>query len=235
MARQARLVVPGYPHHLIQRGNNRAPIFVDDDDRRRYLTDLAEVVQRHQMALHAYVLMGNHVHLLVTPPTDDALSRMMQDLGRRYVGWFNHKYQRTGTLWEGRFRAQLIDADGWLLSCLRYIELNPLRAGLVSNLREWPWSSLSHHLGVRPDPLVTDHPTFWQLGNTPFEREAAYAQWLDEGISAAELDRITRSLMRGQALGSDRFLSSLGVQVGRDLKPAQRGRPPRSRIDYVPD
>ncbi len=235
MARQARLVVPGYPHHVIQRGNNRASIFADDGDRHQYLSVLSDVAQRHQVNIHAYVLMGNHVHLLVTPPTDEALSRMMQDLGRRYVGWFNHKHQRTGTLWEGRFRAHLIEADGWLLRCLRYIELNPIRAGLVSNLREWPWSSLAHHLGRCSDPLVTDHPAFWQLGNTPFEREAAYARWLEEGVSAAERDRITRSLMRGQALGSERFLSAVGKQLGKDLTPARRGRPPKPPSDSVPE
>jgi putative transposase len=235
MARQARLVAPGYPHHLIQRGNNKTSIFVDDADRRRYLADLAGSAERHSVAIHAYVLMGNHVHLLLTPSTDVALSRMMQDLGRRYVGWFNHKYQRSGTLWEGRFRAQVIDADAWLLNCLRYIELNPWRAGLVSNLRDWTWSSMAHHLGLRNDPLVTDHSAFWQLGNTPFEREAAYGLWLDEGVSTTELDRIRATVNRGQALGDAKFLELIGGVTGRNLKPAVRGRPRLANIDSVPD
>jgi putative transposase len=175
--------------------------------------------------------MDNHVHLLATPTSESALSRMMQDLGRRYVGWFNHQHGRTGTLWEGRFRAQLVDADRWLLNCLRYIELNPVRAGLVSNLHDWPWSSLLHHLGLRQDAMVTDHPAFWALGNTPFEREAAYARWLEDGIPAPELERITQTLMRGQTLGEAPFLSSLGEQLGRNLKPAKRGRPARPRDD----
>ncbi|HSI49296.1 MAG TPA: transposase [Ideonella sp.] len=225
MARQARMSVAGYPHHLIQRGHNRADVFVDDADRQRYLDILRDVAHEHKVAVHAYVLMGNHAHLLATPETAEGLSRMMQSLGRRYVGWFNHRHQRTGTLWEGRFRSHLVDADAYLLSCLRYIELNPHRAGLVSGLLDHPWSSMAHHLGQRRDPLVTDHPAFWQLGNTPFEREAAYRQWLEEGISESERQRLTESLLKARPLGSPRFMQQLSQELARPLVPRPRGRP----------
>jgi putative transposase len=229
MARKARFVIPGYPQHLIQRGNNRQAIFVDDDDRRRYLRLLNDAAREHQLAIHAYVLMGNHVHILATPGHQDALGRCMQSLGRSYVGWFNHRHQRSGTLWEGRFKANLIEADAYLLMCQRYIELNPLRAGLASGLLDHPWSSIAHHLGVRPDPLITDHPVFWQLGNTPFEREAVYRAWLEQGIAETELRRITEALMKGQVLVTADTLRRLQDTSQRDLIGKPRGRPAKPR------
>jgi len=236
MARQARLVAPGHPHHVLQRGNNRGLIVHDDVDRKHYLQVLGDVAIEHRVSIHAYVLMDNHVHLLVSPSTEQGLSRMMQSLGRRYVGWFNHRHGRTGTLWEGRFRAQVIDADGWLLSCLKYIELNPHRAGLASGLLDWPWSSLSHHIGERRDPLITDHPAFWQLGNTPFERDINYRRWLEEGLSDTDRQHITSSLMKGATLGSEAFVQQVGVLTQRDLSPRPRGRPRKlPTTDSVPN
>jgi putative transposase len=238
MARQARLVVPGYPHHLLQRGNNRQAIFLDDDDRRRYLAMLNEAAREHRVAIHAYVLMGNHVHLLGTPEQTDSLSRCMQSLGRRYVGWFNHRHQRTGTLWEGRFKTHLIEAEPYLLACQRYIELNPHRAGLASDLLDYRWSSLPHHLGTLNDPLVSEHPVFWTLGNTPFEREATYRQWLQEGIAEAESKRMTEALLKGQVLASPNTLRQLELSTRRALTaPRPRGRPVKVRTmaDSVPN
>jgi len=228
MARKARFIVPGYPQHLIQRGNNRQAIFLDDDDRRRYLRLLNDAAREQRLAIHAYVLMDNHVHILATPEHDGALSRCMQSLGRSYVGWFNHRHQRSGTLWEGRFKANLIEADAYLLMCSRYIELNPVRAGMASGLLEHPWSSVAHHLGVRPDPLITDHPVFWSLGNTPFEREAAYRAWLEQGISEAELGQITAAVLKGQLLVRADTLKKLQDASHRDLISKPRGRPVKS-------
>lgn len=225
MARPPRLVVPGYPHHLIQRGNNRQPIFLDDVDRRQFLDALREVSRTHGVAVHAYVLMGNHVHLLATPEDADGLSRMMQSLGRRYVAWFNHRHQRTGTLWEGRFKLSVVDSDAYFLSCQRYIELNPHRAGLASGWLDHPWSSLAHHIGGPPDPLVLDHPAYWQLGNTPFEREAAYKEWLAQGVDETEQRRITAALAQGGVLGDAAFAQRLGTIMQRDVVPRPRGRP----------
>ena len=149
MGRPLRLVAPGLPHHLIQRGHNQQAVFLDDQDRQRFLDDLQLVLREYRIALHAYVLMGNHIHLVLTPPDESSLSRAMQSLGRRYVGWFNHRHHRRGTLWEGRFKTCVIDTEGYFLACQRYVELNPHRAGLASDLLSYPWSSLAHHLGAR--------------------------------------------------------------------------------------
>jgi putative transposase len=232
MARMSRLAVAGYPHHLIQRGNNRSDIVVDDEDRRRYLYLLREAARLHEVAIHAYVLMDNHVHLLATPASDEGLSRMMQTLGRNYVGWFNHRHQRSGTLWEGRFRSSLIESDGYLLSCMRYIELNPVRARMVPAAEEFPWSSARHHVGLAKDVLINDHALYWAMGNTPFEREAAYRRFLQQPVPAGQDREFAESCVKGWALGSKRFLAELDKQLGRRLRPVGRGRPRRN--DSVP-
>lgn len=219
MARLPRLAAAGLPHHVIQRGNDRQSVFREDPDYARYLGWLREVAATHGLALHAYVLMPNHVHLLVTPPTDAALSKAMQSLGRRYVRWFNDKYGRTGTLWEGRFRSTVIDADRYLLACARYIELNPVRAGIVNSPELYRWSSYAHHAGVLVDPLVTDHPLVWALGNTPFERQLAYRRLFEVDLAAEFLQSLRSATNRGRALG----LSSDGGKTMTQPRP--RGRP----------
>ena len=173
--------------------------------------------------------MPNHVHLLLTPPDEQALSRAMQSLGRRYVGWFNHRHGRSGTLWEGRFRTCVVDTDGYFLACQRYIELNPQRAGLAPDLQTYPWSSLAHHLGARSDPLLTDHAVFWQLGNTPFDREVAYRRWLEDSLGEQRERRLREALIAGGVLGSDAFITRLAQQTRRTLVPGRRGRPPGAR------
>ena len=225
MARMSRLAVAGHPHHLFQRGNDRIALFRDDADRERYLDCLREAAVAAKVALHAYVLMDDHVHLLATPAGTEGLSRMMQALGRNYVGWFNHRHQRSGTLWEGRFRSGLIEAETWLLRCMRYIELNPLRAGIAAEAGAFRWSSARHHLGQATDALLTDHALFWSLGNTPFEREAAWRDFLGQPVLVAEAQQITASCLRGLALGSAGFLERMSAVSGRRLVPAKRGRP----------
>lgn len=226
MARLPRLVLPGLAHHLIQRGNNRQLIVLDDEDRCQFLALLREAALTYKVALHAYVLMDNHVHLLATPAEAQGLSRMMQSLGRRYVAWFNQRHGRSGTLWEGRFRAAPIESERHLLACMRYIELNPLRAGLLlDDAGAYAWSSCAHHLGRRSDPLVTEHSMFWTLGNTPFEREAAYRELLEQGLGEAEVRTLTDSALKGWPLGSASFLQGLAAQVERPLAPRKRGRP----------
>ena len=232
MARMSRLAVAGHPHHLFQRGNDRTVLFRDDADRERYLECLREAAVAAKVALHAYVLMDDHVHLLVTPAGTEGLSRMMQALGRNYVGWFNHRHQRSGTLWEGRFRSGLIEAGTWLLPCMRYIELNPLRAGMVADAAAYRWSSARHHLGQATDALLTDHALFWSLGNTPFDREAAWRDFLGQPVAAAEVQQITASCLRGWALGSASFLERMNEVAGRRLAPAKRGRP--RKHNHVP-
>lgn len=225
MARLPRLVVPGLPHHLIQRGHNRQPIVLDDEDRRQFLALLREAAVNQRVALHAYVLMDNHLHLLATPETPEGLSRMMQSLGRRYVAAFNQRHGRSGTLWEGRFRAAPLEAERHLLACMRYIELNPQRAGWVMEPGSYAWSSGPQHLGHRRDPLITEHPLFWALGNTPFEREAAWRSWLEQGVGPEELRALGDSALKGWPLGSAGFLQVLAEGSERPVAPRQRGRP----------
>jgi putative transposase len=228
MARQARLAVPGHPHHLLIRGNNQQAIFVDDQDRQRLLEALAETLRALPLALHAYVLMPNHLHLLGTPQTADTLGRAAQSLGRRYVGYFNARHGRSGTLWEGRYRAHVVGGADEVLRCMRFIESNPQRKGLVGGLLEPAWSSLAHHLGALRDPLITEPAAYWQLGNTPFEREAAYKAWMEQGVGQNEAARIASALLGGRPLGSAAYVAELERLTGRSLAPRPRGRPRKS-------
>jgi putative transposase len=225
MARQPRLVLPDQPHHVLQRGNDNQPIFRDDDDHRRFLEFLRESAKFYRVAIHAYVLMPNHVHLLATPSDEDGLAAMMQKVGRLYVPWFNNKYGRSGTLFQGRFRTSVIDANAYFLACVRYIELNPQRNQLAFDPLEYPWSSYAHHAGVRPDPLITDHAKYWELGNTPFQREAAYIELAQQGMSGQELDAINAAVLKGAPLGSHAFMLELERKTKRQILPAKRGRP----------
>jgi putative transposase len=225
MARLPRLTVPGYPHHVIQRGNNRQPIFLDSKDRDRILVLLAESATRFRVAIHAYVLMGNHCHLLVTPETVDGLPRMMQAVGRSYVRYFNDRYGRTGTLWEGRYRSTMIETDRYLLACMVYLDLNPVRAGMVGQAGDFPWSSHGHYIGQRHDKLITPHPLVWTLGNTPFAREAAYADLVHAGVSAGQQAALTDSALRGWALGGADFVAELEKKTDRRPSQMRAGRP----------
>jgi putative transposase len=225
MARLPRLILPDQPHHIILRGNNRQAIFYSDLDRETLLATLKEVAIQYGVAIHAYVLMDNHLHLLATPPAAEALSRMMQSLGRRYVGSFNARHQRSGTLWEGRFRAGLIEGERHLLACMRYIELNPVRAGLCAEPAQWQWSSAAHHLGLARSPAVTEHEMYWSLGNTPFDREHAYREFMAQGVPTAEQARFTEAVLRGRPVGSETFLKPLAVDHAAVVERRPRGRP----------
>lgn len=234
MARQARLVIPGALHHLLQRGNNRQFVFIDDDDRRAYLDALREATRLHNVRVHGYALMPNHVHLLLTPQTEDGLARAMQNLGRRYVAAFNRRHQRSGTLWEGRFRTALIEAPAYFALLLRYVEQHPLRDGLAERAADYPWSSAAHHLGLRRDTLLSEHPAFWALGNTPFEREALHRQALATPLAPLELQRIRHAVHGGWPLLTEAGLAALAPTVDRPLRPRSPGRP-ATRVDYVPN
>ena len=225
MARLPRLTLPGHLHHVIQRGNNRQPIFQDGEDFQAMLALLADNALQHGVAVHAYVLMDNHFHLLVTPPSADALPQMMQAVGRRYVQYFNRRHARTGTLWEGRYRSTVLQADKYLLPCMVYLDLNPVRAGLVANAADYPWSSHAHWRGVRNDRLLTPHALYWALGNTPFAREAAYAALVQAGIGSQEQAALTASALSGWALGDTDFIEGLQKQTPRRVVAGQPGRP----------
>lgn len=229
MARLPRLTLPGYPHHVIQRGNNRQPIFATSADRQVLLDLLFDNAKKFEVAIHAYVLMGNHFHLLATPQTLDGLPLMMQAVGRRYVRYFNDTQQRSGTLWEGRYKSTLIQAERYLLACMAYIDLNPVRAGLVAHPRDYPWSSFGHYTGQRIDRLITPHALFWELGNTPFAREAAYAQLVLSGISLVQQAALTDAALQGWALGEPDFVADLQKRTARRVSKGSAGRPVSAR------
>lgn len=227
MARLPRLTVPGYPHHLIQRGNNRQAIFAADADYETLLAMLDENARKFEVELHAYVLMTNHFHLLVTPATVTALPLLMQAVGRRYVRYFNQRQGRSGTLWEGRYRSTLIQADRYLLACMVYLDLNPVRAGIAATARDYPWSSHGHYIGLRDDRLVTPHALYWSLGNTPFAREAAYAELVAAGIGQQQQQALTNSALQGWALGETHYVQDLQKRTERRVSKAKAGRPSR--------
>ncbi|WP_344765140.1 transposase [Actimicrobium antarcticum] len=230
MARLPRLVIPDQPHHLIQRGNDRRVIFRDDDDHRIFLSWLYEAAKQFKVAIHAYVLMPNHLHLLASPSDKDGLSGMMQWIGRHYVPYFNRKYERVGGLYQGRFKATLIDAEPYFMSCCRYIELNPVRAGMVADPADFPWSSYAHHVGTQSNPLITDHALYWSLGNTPFQREAAYRALVQQGLSSEEMTALTDAVLKGWALGSPQFRTQMEKRLQRRVGPVRRGRPPKLKV-----
>jgi putative transposase len=232
MARLPRLVIPNQPHHLIQRGNDRQDIFRDPEDFQHFLQWLRDGARQFGVAIHAYVLMSNHFHLLATPQDEQGLSRMMQWLGRYYVPYFNHKYSRTGTLWQGRYRATIVDSEPYFLVCSSYIELNPVRAGMVNVPEDYPWSSYLHHVGLKSDPLITDHKLYWALGNTPFERELAYRALVAQGLGERALAEIRHATLKGWALARREFIEDLEKRAGRRICPAKRGRP-RKKVPSV--
>jgi len=223
VARLPRLTIPGFPHHVIQRGNDRRAIFGDDADRERYLANLKEIAGAAGLAVHAYVLMPNHVHLVVTPQAAGDVGRVVQALARRYVRSYNDRHARAGALFEGRYRSTVIEAERYLLACMRYVELNPVRAALVGQPADFRWSSHRYHVGRAVDPLITDHPVYWALGNTPFERQAAYLQLFEQGSPEPELAAIRRSTHGGWLLGSADAV--VNVHPGRRTSACKAGRP----------
>ena len=225
MARLPRLVVRGHLHHLIARGHNDQPIAIDDSDFQTFLRALRESAQQAGVAIHAYVVMPNRLQLLVTPSETDSLGKMMQAIGRHYVPYFNARHGRSGGLWEGRFRATVLESDAYFIPCAQLIEQQPLRAGLVGELSAYPWSSHAHHVGSRREPWITDHPAYWALGNTPFDREAAYQRLSDTPVSAVQVAEIEAATHKSWPLGSEAFRRSLVKLTSRRLEPAKRGRP----------
>lgn len=229
MPRPPRLELPGVPLHVRQRGNNRAACFFGDIDRRFYLKCLAEAAAKTGCAIHAYVLMTNHVHLILTPPRVGAVGEMLQHMGRRYVRVLNTVHGRTGTLWEGRFKSSLIDTDNYLLTCYRYIDLNPVEAGMAPHPAAYRWSSYAHHAGTKTDAFITEHETILGLGRDRAERQAAYRALSDKPMDQLALAKIREAIKTSSALGSDAFLASIAAKVGRPVQPPKRGRPVKRR------
>lgn len=225
MPRKPRFNLPGIPQHIIQRGNNREPCFFANADYQHYLGDLTEAASKFKCRIHAYVLMTNHVHILATPMVEYGLSRMMQALGRRYVRYFNCSYQRTGTLWEGRYRASLIDSDSYLLTCMRYIELNPVRACMVVHPDEYEWSSYQANARGAKDTLVHNHPIYNNLGASRDERQAAYSELFRGYIDENTVDEIRAAVNQELVLGRSHFKDRINEMTNRQTKPGKPGRP----------
>lgn len=214
------------PHHIIQRGNNSGEIFVDAQDRLAMLDQMREMARRFDIDVHAYVLMPNHFHLLLTPKTEQGVPQFMQALGRSYVRYFNNRHGRTGTLWEGRYRGTVLQAEHWLLPTMVSMDLNPVRAGLVQRAVDWPWSSYAHSAGLRSDALISPHALFWALGNTPFARDAAYVKAVEAGLDRDTQEQISHSALRGWALGEPEFIENLQQKTERRVMRQKSGRPP---------
>ena len=228
MARLPRLVIPHQAHYLSQQGHDRQPVFRDSDDYVAYLAWLREASRKFGVAVHAYALLPERIDLLITPSDEEGPGKMMQWMGRHYVPYFNRKYKRTGTLWSGRYQATVVEGRAWFLECCRYMEMRPVLENAAAEPADYRWSSYAHHAGIQADPLLTDHPQYWQLGNTPFEREAAYRQMMERGMSRTEIDRIGAAARGGWPLGSESFKQELEKQAQRPVTPARRGRPPSS-------
>ena len=223
MARLPRLFYPGCAHHVIQRGNNREACFYKEADYKAYLTFLKESSVKYQVAIHAFVLMTNHVHLLVTPSDQPGLSRMMQALGRKYVQYFNFAHGRTGTLWEGRYKSTLVDADVYLLTVYRYIELNPVRAEMVTHASDYPWSSYQYNALGKPIQLITPHSLYLKLGKTSEEREVTYRSLFRGRMPERDLNAIRDATNKAWVMGSPRFKAKMEAATGRRADPLGRG------------
>ncbi len=231
MARAPRLTCAGQAHHLLQSGIDRQPIFRDDHDRLQFLRWLQEGARQFQVRIHAYVLMPDHLHLLATPVDQTGLGRMVQWIGRHYVPYFNRKYARSGTLFQGRFKTAVLESGPHLVNCMHYIESNPVRAGLVTAVEDFRWSSYAHHAGIKGDGVVTDHLMYWSLGNTPFQREANYRAQLDQEMSQAVTNALTTAVAKGQVMGSAAYQSELAKLTGRSVGAGRRGRPPKKSAE----
>jgi len=223
MARLPRLNLPGIPQHVIQRGNNKQVSFFNDKDYAVYLDKLKLYSEKYSVAVHSYVLMTNHVHLLMTPETEQGVSQVMQALGLYYVRYINQTYGRTGTLWEGRYKSTLVDSDNYFLTVSRYVELNPVRAGMVEHPAEYPWSSYQYNALGKPIELITPHFLYQGLAKTEKTRQKRYAALFDEMIPDYTLEEIRHSINRAWVLGDERFKQQIEKQTGRRTSPLARG------------
>ena len=225
MPRRARLILPGVPLHIIQRGNNRQACFFADEDYRFYLEWLAEYATKTGCQIHAYVLMTNHVHLLLSGSSSSSAGDLMKALGQRYVQYANRTYRRSGTLWEGRFRSCLTQEDRYLLSCQRYIELNPVRAGMVAHPADYAWSSFRGNAEGAENSLLSPHSLYVGLGANKQDRLAAYRELFRHELEPDELNAIRKATNGNFALGNERFADQVAAMIGRRVTPGKSGRP----------
>ena len=226
MARLPRYFAEGLPLHIIQRGNNREPVFGAEPDYRFYLDCLQRAASEHAVAIHAYVLMTNHVHLLATPSHQASLPKTLQSVGRRYVQYFNYTYRRTGTLWEGRYRSTVIDSERYLLTCMRYIEMNPVRAeSMAEHPADYPWSSYRANALGAQDSLLSPHELYHRLGRSVEDRQSSYRQLFRAQLSKTDIEAIREATNKAWALGNDRFRARVEALAGRRAAPLPKERP----------
>jgi putative transposase len=228
MPRRARLSLPNVPVHIIQRGNNRQACFFADEDYRNYLDWLAEYAGKTGCRVHAYVLMTNHVHLLISAEQGGSSGALMKAVGQRYVQYVNRSYRRSGTLWEGRFRSCLTQEETYLLACQRYIELNPVRADMVAHPAEYRWSSYRANAQGEEDALVRPHPLYEALGRDAASRQATYRELFRYELEPGLVDEIRRATNGNYALGNERFAKQVALALGRRAAPGKSGRPRRA-------
>jgi putative transposase len=229
MARLARLYVPDQPQHVILRGLDQQPAFVDDQDYELFIDCLKAAARDHHLAVHAWVLMPGAVQLLATPSDESSLPKAMQAVGRRYVAHFNRRYARRGTLWEGRYRATVIEGERYFLLASRVVELAPVRNHLVAAPEDYRWSSYRHHIGLTVDSLITDHQLYWALGNTPFERQRVYRELCEQPLDERETTQLMQATLKGWVLGSDTWRDWASRSANRRVSPLPRGRPRKVR------
>jgi putative transposase len=228
MARLPRYVIPGQPQHIIQRGNNRQAIFAAEADYQFFRDALVDASLKRGLTIHAYVLMTNHIHLLATPEFDDSISKVFQSVGRKYVQYFNYTYKRSGTLWEGRYRATVVDSEQYLLTLMRYIELNPVRAGMVAHPRDYPWSSHGFNAQGEAGPnadWLLPHKEYLRLGRSKAERQSAYRQLFRAVVSNDDLQAIRDCTHKGWALGGERLKNEIERLTHRRTASKGVGRP----------
>jgi putative transposase len=228
MARLPRYIIPGQPQHIIQRGNNRQAIFATEADYQFFRDTLIAAANKHGMTIHAYVWMTNHIHLLATPEFDDSIGKTFQSLGRRYVQYFNFTYQRSGTLWEGRYRATVVDSEQYLLTLMRYIEMNPVRAGLVALPRDYPWSSYRRNALGESGPnadWLSPHAEYSRLGQSDADRQSAYEMLFTRAVEQGDLEKIRSCTHKGWALGGERFKTEIETLGQRRAASKGVGRP----------
>ncbi len=227
MPRRPRLAIAGIPWHIIQRGNNRCACFYTDDDYRYYLARLNELAKEHQCDIHAYVLMTNHVHLLITPKHKDGASLLMKHLGQRYAQYINRTYRRSGTLWEGRFRSCLTQDETYVLSCYRYIELNPVRANMVADPSDYLWSSYRANAMGEDNDLLAPHYLYSALGHSSAMRHLAYQNLFKAQLADNMINKIRQSTNGNFVLGNEKFKKEIEFTLNQRVSPCRPGRPKR--------
>ena len=230
MARQPRVTPPGVPLHIIQRGNNRQAMFHDDEDRGLFSAWLSQYARERHVVIHAWVYMTNHIHLLLTPQEDRGLPAMMQALGRQYVRYFNKRHKRTGTLYEGRYKSCIVDSDQYLLTCYRYIEMNPVRARMVREPGHYRWSSYGHNAHGQACGFLEPHLCYLGLGDSPASRQRAYRKLFEHPLDEDIVGRIREATNRGHVFGRESFTSALEADTGARLRPGKPGRPRRDKM-----